>query len=53
MNETSHKLEAPRTARAEAKAERRSQLIEATIDCIAKFGLSGTTMAKVTQTPMM
>ena len=49
MNETSHKLEAPRTARAEAKAERRLQLIEATIDCIAKFGLSGTTMAKVTE----
>jgi TetR/AcrR family transcriptional repressor of bet genes len=49
MYETSHKPEAPRTARAEAKAERRLQLIEATIDCIAKFGLSGTTMAKVTE----
>ncbi len=49
MNETSHKPEAPRTARAEAKAERRQQLIEATIDCIAKFGLSGTTMARVTE----
>ncbi|MGL4321314.1 MAG: TetR family transcriptional regulator C-terminal domain-containing protein [Paracoccaceae bacterium] len=49
MNETSHKPETPRTARAEAKAERRLQLIDATIDCIAKFGLSGTTMAKVTE----
>jgi TetR/AcrR family transcriptional regulator, transcriptional repressor of bet genes len=49
MTETTHKPEAPRTARAEAKAERRLQLIEATIDCIARFGLSGTTMAKVTE----
>jgi TetR/AcrR family transcriptional repressor of bet genes len=49
MNDTSHKPEAARTSRAEAKAERRLQLIEATIDCIAKFGLSGTTMAKVTE----
>jgi TetR/AcrR family transcriptional regulator, transcriptional repressor of bet genes len=49
MNETSQKPLALRTARAEAKAERRLQLIEATIDCIAKFGLSGTTMAKVTE----
>jgi TetR/AcrR family transcriptional regulator, transcriptional repressor of bet genes len=49
MNETSHKPQAPRASRAEAKAERRLQLIEATIDCIAKFGLSGTTMAKVTE----
>jgi TetR/AcrR family transcriptional regulator, transcriptional repressor of bet genes len=44
-----HKPEAPRNSRSEAKAERRLQLIEATIDCIAKFGLSGTTMAKVTE----
>jgi AcrR family transcriptional regulator len=49
MYESSHKPEAPRTSRSEAKAERRLQLIEATIDCIAKFGLSGTTMAKVTE----
>jgi TetR/AcrR family transcriptional repressor of bet genes len=49
MYESSHKPETQRTARAEAKAERRLQLIEATIDCIAKFGLSGTTMAKVTE----
>ena len=49
MNDISHKPEAPRASRAEAKAERRLQLIDATIDCIAKFGLSGTTMAKVTE----
>jgi AcrR family transcriptional regulator len=49
MNETSHKAELPRASRAEAKAERRLQLIDATIDCIAKHGLSGTTMAKVTE----
>jgi TetR/AcrR family transcriptional regulator, transcriptional repressor of bet genes len=49
MNETSHKPEAPRASRAEAKAERRLQLIDATIDSIARFGLSGTTMAKVTE----
>ena len=33
--------------RATAKAERRQQLIDATIQCIAKHGLSGTTIAKV------
>jgi AcrR family transcriptional regulator len=49
MNGTFKAPEPPRTGRAEAKAERRLQLIEATIDCIAKFGLSGTTMAKVTE----
>ncbi|QYK42569.1 MAG: TetR family transcriptional regulator C-terminal domain-containing protein [Paracoccaceae bacterium] len=49
MNEASPKPGAPRSSRAEAKAERRLQLIEAMIDCIAKFGLSGTTMAKVTE----
>jgi TetR/AcrR family transcriptional repressor of bet genes len=49
MYEIRHNPEAPRTTRAEAKAERRLQLIEATIDCVAKFGLSGTTMAKVTE----
>jgi TetR/AcrR family transcriptional regulator, transcriptional repressor of bet genes len=49
MNDTSHKPELARTSRAEAKAERRRQLIDATIDCIARFGLSGTTMAKVTE----
>jgi AcrR family transcriptional regulator len=49
MTDTSHKPDTARTSRAEAKAERRAQLIEATIDCIARFGLSGTTMAKVTE----
>jgi TetR/AcrR family transcriptional repressor of bet genes len=49
MNETSHKPETPRASRAEAKAERRLQLIDSTIDSIARFGLSGTTMAKVTE----
>lgn len=39
----------PRTRRAEAKAERRQQLIAATIDCIAQNGISGTTIAKVTE----
>jgi TetR/AcrR family transcriptional repressor of bet genes len=49
MNDVSRKPDAARTSRAEAKAERRQQLIEATIDCIARFGLSGTTMARVTE----
>jgi TetR/AcrR family transcriptional repressor of bet genes len=47
MNDATAKPARPR--RSQAKAERRQQLIEATIDCIAKFGLSGTTMAKVTE----
>ncbi len=38
-----------RNSRAEAKAERRQQLIDATIDSIARFGLTGTTMGKVTE----
>ncbi len=41
--------ETRKTARATAKAERRQALIDATITSIAKFGLSGTTMAKVTE----
>lgn len=49
MTEATHKPDAPRISRAEAKAERRLQLIEATVDCIARFGLSGTTMARVTE----
>jgi TetR/AcrR family transcriptional repressor of bet genes len=49
MQDTSPRPDTPRTSRAEAKAERRQQLIEATIDCIGRFGLSGTTMAKVTE----
>lgn len=38
-----------RTRRAEAKKERRQSLIDATIRSIAEFGLSGTTIAKVTE----
>jgi TetR/AcrR family transcriptional regulator, transcriptional repressor of bet genes len=38
-----------KVSRAEAKAERRQQLIDATIESIARFGLSGTTMGKVTE----
>lgn len=34
-------------SRAQAKVERRQQLIEATIICVAQNGLSGTTLAKV------
>jgi len=40
--------DAPVNRRAQAKVERRLALIEATIDCIAEHGLSGTTMARVT-----
>lgn len=41
--------EAPKKRRALAKAERRQSLIDATIVSIAEFGLSGTTMARVTE----
>ena len=37
-----------RTGRTASKAVRRQQLIEATIDSIAKYGISGTTMTTVT-----
>ncbi len=40
---------APKQTRAAAKAERRQQFIDATITSIAKFGLSGTTLARVTE----
>jgi TetR/AcrR family transcriptional regulator, transcriptional repressor of bet genes len=40
--------EVRKTSRVIAKAARRQALIDATITAIAKFGLSGTTMAKVT-----
>ncbi|MGI9407000.1 MAG: transcriptional regulator BetI [Hyphomicrobiaceae bacterium] len=39
----------PRQARTEAKAVRRRQLIEATIDSIAKHGFAGTTTATVAE----
>jgi hypothetical protein len=38
----------PTTRRAQAKAERRQAMIDATITSIALFGLSGTTVARVT-----
>jgi TetR/AcrR family transcriptional repressor of bet genes len=40
---------APRTRRAQAKLERRQALIDATIQSIADYGLSGTTIARVTE----
>jgi TetR/AcrR family transcriptional regulator, transcriptional repressor of bet genes len=39
----------PKTRRAQAKEERRQALIDATIQSIADYGLSGTTIAKVTE----
>jgi TetR/AcrR family transcriptional regulator, transcriptional repressor of bet genes len=41
--------DAPKTRRAQAKAGRRQALIDATIASIAEFGLSGTTIARVTE----
>lgn len=41
--------DAPPTRRARAKVERRQALIEATIAAIAEHGLSGTTLARVTE----
>jgi AcrR family transcriptional regulator len=49
MNEPLKPLKEARTSRAEAKAERRRQLVDATIESIARFGLTGTTMGKVTE----
>ena len=43
------KTELANTPRSLSKQARRKQLIEATIKCIADKGLSGTTMADVTQ----
>lgn len=42
-------LTAQKTRRTEDKSVRQLQLIEATIDCIAKYGIVGTTLAKVTE----
>lgn len=39
----------PATRRAQAKVERRQALIEATIEAISEYGLSGTTIARVTE----
>jgi TetR/AcrR family transcriptional regulator, transcriptional repressor of bet genes len=41
--------EPPKNGRAAAKAERRLDLINATVTSIAKYGLSGTTLARVTE----
>jgi TetR/AcrR family transcriptional repressor of bet genes len=49
MKDGSNSRGVAKVSRAEAKAERRQQLIDATIECIARFGLSGTTMGKVTE----
>jgi TetR/AcrR family transcriptional repressor of bet genes len=49
MNDESIPRKPAKVSRAAAKAERRQQLIEATIDSIARFGLSGTTMSTVTE----
>ncbi len=49
MNDGSNPRGPAKVSRAEAKAERRQQLIHATIESIARFGLSGTTMGKVTE----
>lgn len=42
-------IKLPAKRRAMSKQDRREQLIKATIKCIAKSGLSGTTMADVTR----
>lgn len=49
MKDASNSRGPHKVSRAEAKAERRQQLIDATMDSIARFGLSGTTMGKVTE----
>lgn len=40
---------AQKSRRTEDKSVRQEQLIEATIDCIARYGITGTTLAKVTE----
>jgi hypothetical protein len=49
MTDGSNSRGPAKVSRAEAKAERRQQLIDATIEAIARFGLSGMTMGKVTE----
>jgi TetR/AcrR family transcriptional repressor of bet genes len=50
MTRADHKSsDPPKTRRAQAKVERRQALIDATIRSIADYGLSGTTIAKVTE----
>ena len=48
MNEATTSPKPAKISRAEAKAERRLQLIDATIESIARFGISGTTMVTLT-----
>jgi TetR/AcrR family transcriptional regulator, transcriptional repressor of bet genes len=48
MNDASTSPKPAKPTRTAAKVERRQQLLDATIDSIARFGLSGTTMATVT-----
>jgi TetR/AcrR family transcriptional regulator, transcriptional repressor of bet genes len=49
MNDAVTSPKPAKVSRAAAKAERRQQLLRATIDSIARFGLSGTTMGTVTE----
>jgi TetR/AcrR family transcriptional regulator, transcriptional repressor of bet genes len=49
MSGDDNTTEPPKNSRAAAKAERRLNLIDATITSIAKYGLSGTTLARVTE----
>lgn len=49
MNDASNSPKPDKVTRAAAKAERRQQLLASTIDSIARFGLSGTTMSTVTE----
>lgn len=49
MNEALTPPKPTGNGRAAAKAERRRQIVDATIDSIARFGLTGTTMARVTE----
>lgn len=49
LKRTVDKKEAAPRRRTEDSAVRKAQLIEATIDCIAKYGMAGTTLAKVTE----
>lgn len=46
---TDLKASAAKPRRTEKKSVRRLQLIEATVDCIAKHGIVGTTLARVTE----
>lgn len=49
MNDVSISQKPAKVSRAAAKAERRQQLLASTIDSIARYGLSGTTMSTVTE----